>query len=155
MAKKEIMYQIELTERQTKLLSYVCDQFTRLIQGQDQAYQELFEAAWEKRAKKVTGNSMDKEFEGGWYKCREDAEDFCRQIKKRFWNLDNYSLHGIGYDDTADILWDIHCVIRHQLFLDSKRDYFGVDSSPATRVGDEPLITIKKITTTSGNAHLL
>ena len=52
-------YLLELTERQARLLSYVCDQFPRLIQGQGMAYQELFEAAWEKRCKKAVGKGMD------------------------------------------------------------------------------------------------
>ena len=63
------IYTLELTERQAKLLSYACDNFSRLICGQDMAYQDLFEQAWEKRSKEATGNFMDKEFEGGWYNC--------------------------------------------------------------------------------------
>lgn len=44
MAKKkqesEHVYQLELTEKQAKMLSYTCDQFARLICGQDWSYQE-------------------------------------------------------------------------------------------------------------------
>lgn len=36
------IYQLELTERQARILSYACDHFSRLICGQDLSYQELF-----------------------------------------------------------------------------------------------------------------
>ena len=61
------IYTLELTERQAKLLSCACDQFPRLIQGQDGAYQDLFEEAWEKRSKEATGDSMHKGWDGGWF----------------------------------------------------------------------------------------
>lgn len=42
-------YQITLTEKQARLLSYALEQFMRLIVGQDWAFQDLMESAWEKR----------------------------------------------------------------------------------------------------------
>lgn len=62
-------YIIEMNERQARLLSWVCDTFHRLIEGQDDAFQDLFESAWEKRCKEATGKMMDDEF--GW--MAEDA----------------------------------------------------------------------------------
>ena len=74
--KNKPVYRLELTERQAKLLSYACDQFSRLICGQDIAFQDLMEAAWEKRCKEaVGGHGMDKEWDGGWYNMRHDAEE--------------------------------------------------------------------------------
>ena len=73
-------YILEMNERQARLLSWVCDTFPRLIEGQSHAYQDLFESAWEKRCKKATGEMMDDEFEGGWQKMREDAETFCKEM---------------------------------------------------------------------------
>ena len=61
----EKKYTLTLTKEQLKVLSYACDQFSRLICGQDWSYQNLMEEAWEKRSKKATGKIMDKEFEGG------------------------------------------------------------------------------------------
>ena len=142
------IYTLELTERQAKLLSYACDNFSRLICGQDMIYQDLFEQAWEKRSKEATGNFMDKEFEGGWYLMRHQAERLCRLIKKRFWGLDYCSLYGIRYDDTADILFDIHQCIRHQLWLDrpaDKKSNITVDADEAMQFGTEPLVVIKRI----------
>lgn len=137
-------YTIELTEKQARLLSYACDQFARLIQGQDNAYQDLFETAWEKRCKEATGHSMDDEFEGGWQKMREDAETFCKEIKKRFWNLGWCSLNGIHYDDTADILWDIHTALRYQLWKDQPepKSHWTVDAFPPSQVGSEPIAKV-------------
>lgn len=140
-------YTIELTERQVKLLSYTCDRMARLIQGQDWTYQELMEEAWEKRCKESTGKMMDNTFEGGWHNMRSDAEAICKQIKKRFWGLESNALYGIHYDDTADILWDIHQCLRHQLWLDKpdgEKSHITVDSDTPMRVGSEPLIKISK-----------
>jgi len=142
------IYSLELTERQAKLLSYACDQFSRLICGQDWSYQELFESAWETRCKEATGNFMDKEWDNGWYAMRQDAEMFAKQIKKRFWNLKSNAMYGIHYDDTADILFDLHQTIRHQLWLDRPEDeksHITVDASEAMQFGPEPLAVIKRI----------
>ena len=147
--KNKPVYRLELTERQAKLLSYACDQFSRLICGQDMAFQDLMEAAWEKRCKEaVGGHGMDKEWDGGWYNMRHDAEEICQNIKKRFWGLGRQTLYGVYYDETADILFDIHCVIRHQLWLDKpdeNKSTMTVDASEAMQFGKEPLAKIEKI----------
>jgi hypothetical protein len=62
--------------------------------------------------------------------------------------LDYCSLYGIRYDDTADILFDIHQCIRHQLWLDrpaDKKSNITVDADEAMQVGSEPLAVIKRI----------
>ena len=142
---KEKKYTIELTEKQARLLSWACDTLPRLIQGQDWTYQGLMESAWERRSKEATGNMMDIEFEGGWYKMREDAERLCKEIKQKFWGLPINAMHGIHYDDTADILFDIHQVIRHKLWQDDpdpNKSRMTVDASPASQVGSEPLCKV-------------
>jgi len=143
---KNKKYILELTEKQARLLSWACDTFPRIIEGQGHAYQDMFEQAWEKRCKEATGKSMDDEWDGGWHKMREDAENTVREIKRRFWGLSWCSEYGIHYDDTADILWDIHQVIRHQLWKDrddEHKSFMTVDASPATQFGDEPLAEIR------------
>ena len=149
MKKTEIKrpYTLHLTERQTKILSYACDQFSRLICGQDWSYQELMVEAWEKRCKEATGNFMDKEWDGGWHNMRADAERLSKTIKRRFWGLESNAFYGIHYDDTADILFDLHKVIRHQLWLDrpeSEKSHITVDAFEAVQVGDEPLAIIER-----------
>lgn len=149
MKKTEIKrpYTLLLTERQARLLSYACDQFSRLICGQDWSYQELMEFAWEKRCKEATGNFMDKEWDGGWHNMRTEAEQISKTIKKRFWGMESNSMHGILYDDTADILHDIHQVIRHQLWLDrpdSEKSHITVDAYEAIQIGEEPLAIMER-----------
>lgn len=136
-------YTLELTEKQARLLSYACDQFARLIQGQDSSFQDLMEAAWGKRCKKATGNSIDEEWDGGWHTMRDDAERISKEIKQRFWGLPSNTLNGIHYDDTADILWDIHQVLRHELWKNNPdARNFTVDASEAFRFGREPLAKV-------------
>lgn len=135
----EKKYIIEMNERQARLLSWACDTLPRLIEGQDFALQDLMESAWVKRCKEATGKMMDDEFEGGWYKMREDAETFCKEIKRRFWGL---APNGIHYDETSDIIWDIHQCIRHELWLNGDRKYHTVDAYPAHQWGKEPLVKV-------------
>ena len=141
------IYTLELTERQAKLLSCACDQFPRLIQGQDGAYQDLFEQAWEKRCKEATGDSMHKAWDCGWYNMRHEAEKIANEIKKKFWGLDKCALNGIRYDDAADILWDIHRVLRHQFYKDrGDTSLATVDSeNPTSSVGSEPLAIVRQV----------
>ena len=91
---------------------------------------------------------MDDEWDGGWHRMREDAEAICKQIKQRFWGLGSNSMYGIHYDDVADILFDLHTVIRHQLWLDKpedKKSSCTVDAYPAHCWGTEPLAIIRRI----------
>lgn len=146
---QERIYNLQLTEKQAKVLSYACDRLSRIICGQDWTYQEFMEEAWEKRCKEaVGGHGMDKEWDGGWWNMRHEAEEICKKIKKRFWGMESNAMYGIHYDETADILFDLHCVIRHQLWLDrldDKKSTITVDASEAMRVGSEPLAIIKKM----------
>ena len=139
-------YTLHLTKRQVELLSFACDRMSRIICGQDWTYQEFMEQAWEKRCREaVGGNGFDKEWDGGWQNMREDAEAICKQIKRRFWGLGNNELYGIRYDDVADVLFDIHQVLRHQLWIDNgMKTRFTVDSDEAMRFGKEPLADIHR-----------
>lgn len=142
--KKEKKYIIELNERQAQLLSWALNTFPRLIEGQSNAYQDLFESAWEKRCKEATGRMMDDEFEGGWHKMWEDAETFCKDIKKRFWGLAYNADYGIHYDESADILWDIYQCLRYELWKNRSepKSHMAVDAFPATQFGSEPLAKV-------------
>ena len=146
MEKKEKTYNLKLTKRQVKILSYACDRLSRIICGQDWTMQEFLEQAWEKRCKEAVGGSgMDKEWQGGWQNMRYDAEAVCKHIKERFWGLESNAMYGIHYDDTADILFSLHQVLRHQLWLDGDRKFHGVDSDRPMQIGTEPLAEIEKI----------
>ena len=139
-------YIIELTEKQARLLSWACDTFPRLIDGQDRSFQQLMEEAWEKRCNEATGKSMDEEWDGGWHAMREEAERICKEIKQRFWGLPANTINSINYDDTADILWDIYQCIRFQLWKDNpnpNKSKWTVDAFPDHQFGSEPLIKIE------------
>lgn len=142
------VYQLSLTEKQARALSFVCDQYSRLIEGQDAAYQELFESGWEHRCLEATGKRMDDEWDGGWYKMRQEAEEIANNIKLRFWGLPKSHLNGIHYDDYSDMLYDIHRVIRHQLWLDNpNRSMMTVDADNPKdfKFGKETLAEIRRI----------
>lgn len=141
---KEKKYVLELNQKQAELLSWALDTFPRLIEGQDHAYQDLLESAWERRCKKATGRSMDDEFEGGWHKMREDAETFCKEIKRRFWDLAPDANYGIHYDESADILWDIYATLRYEIWKNrpEPKSHNTVNAFPATQFGSEPLAKV-------------
>ena len=148
MTNEKHKYVLELTERQARLLSWACDNFTRIIAGQDFIYQEFMERAWDKRCKEATGHIMDDKWDGGWYEMRRYAESVCKEIKEKFWGLSGQANFGLNYDEDGDIIWDIHQVIRHQLWLDNddeNKSKWTVDASPASQTGESPLAKIKKI----------
>lgn len=141
-------YTLHLTKIQAMLLSWACDRIARIIEGQDWTYQEFFEQAWEKRCKEATGNFMDKEWDGGWDNMRHEAEEISKAVKKRFWGCEANTMYGIYYDPSADVLWDVHQVIRHQLWLDRPEEgksHITVDSDEAMQFGNEPLCKIEKV----------
>lgn len=145
--KNEHIYTLRLTKRQAELLSWTCDQFSRIIIGQDWTYQEMFEQGWEKRCKEATGRMMDEEWDGGWQAMRNEAEELSQHIKKRFFGLDRCTLNGVGYDDSADILFDLYQVIRKQLWddrPDDQKSFMTVDSDKAMQFGSEPLARIER-----------
>lgn len=145
MKENKHVYQLELTERQAKLLSYACDQFMRCIQGQPEAFQQLMEEAWEKRCKEaVGGTGMDKEWNGGWWNMRHQAERLSRLATKWFWGC--HQGYGIHYDDAADIFFDIHRVLRYQFYKDrgDTSKAFVDSENPTSPIGTEPLATIRR-----------
>lgn len=150
--KQETLYNIQLTENQLRILSYVCDTHSRLICGQDMDLCNLMESAWEKHCKKATGNSMDKEWDGGWYKAREDAQRYSKEIRQRFWFCGPATFYGLHYDDTADMLFDMHQVFRHQLWLDMPEEEretmkWTVIADTPMQFSKEPLVKVNKVET--------
>ena len=67
-------------------------------------------------------------------------------MKRRFWGLEPNALNDVFYDKDGDTLWDIHQVIRHQLWQDNpNHQLYTVDASEAHQFGDEPLANMKRI----------
>lgn len=149
MNKEEKVYNIQVTEKQLRILSATCNAYMRLICGQSMDLAELMESAWEKHCKKATDKMIDEEWNGGWSKAREDAETYAQAIRDRFWFCKPGSLYGLGYDETADMLYDIHQVLRHQLYLDLPENEraemkWTVLADPPMQFGKEPLPVVTR-----------
>lgn len=138
---------ITCTEKQLTMLEMVCDRYSRLIEGQlENSLQDVCEEAWCRRNK-------TKEHPHGigspeWYEMRHNLEAGLKEMKKEYWGLSGGSYNGIGYDDWADNLWDMHQVMRHARYLAMPKDKQEllrgtVMAYEAMRVGSEPLIEVK------------
>lgn len=147
---EERVYNIQVTKRQLEVLSQTCDAYMRLICGQPMDLQNLMEDAWEKHCKKATGDRFDKEWQGGWYNARKNAEKISNEIRDKFWFCGPSSWYGLGYDEMADILFDIHQVLRHQLFLDKTPEEkenlkWTVSADTPIAFSKEPLVKVTRI----------
>lgn len=138
-------YKIELNEKQLRALSMVCDRYSRLICGQlDLSVRECCEEAWERHNKTPEHpygiGSKD------WYGMREEVERHLDELKLLCWDCGRNTDYGVGYDEYADMLYDMHQVIRHQLWLDNPdRSGITVDASSAMAFGEEELIKVERL----------
>ena len=140
----EQRYTIEVSKHQLQMLSMMCDRMSRLICGQlGNSVQEFVEKAWCKRHKTKEKPSGMVE---GWSDMRREVEDLLAKLKKLGWGLEKNADYGINYDDTADLLWEMHEVMRHQLWLDNPdRFEWSVDGDKPMKLTDEPMIKVEKI----------
>jgi hypothetical protein len=140
-------YTITLNERQLKLLAYACRVTDRLIIGQlDFSLQECCEAAFEKLHK---GKEAGKIGSDEWYAMRFEVEEAIQRLRKLCWGVEYGENYGLGYDNTADILFDMQKVIEHALWLEKdpqKRSNWTNDAFEHTSpIGDEKNIKVKKL----------
>ena len=144
---KSKQYVITLSERQLRLLAYACRVTDRLITGQlDFSLKECCEEAFEKLHKdKEAGKIGSNE----WYAMRFEVEEAINRLRKLCWGVEYGEHHGIHYDHTADILFDMQKVIEHALWLEedpAKRSKWTNDAFEHTHpVGDEKNIKVNKI----------
>ena len=140
---EEKKFVIELNERQLRALSHICDMYHRLIEGQlDIALQPVLEQAWEKH------HPEWREDKGAWYAMRAKAEAQMAELLEQYWSLIGGRYYGIHYDGYADMIWDMHQVMRHALWREQtaeqkERTRWTVDAYPASQIGEEPLIDVK------------
>ena len=140
-------FTITLNERQLKLLAYACRVTNRLIIGQlDFSLQECCESAFEKLHKD------DKAYEIGsdeWNLMLFKVTGTMEVLRKMCWGVEYGQNHGIGYDETADTLFDMQKVIEHALWLEKdpeKRSNWTNDAFEHTNpFGSEKNIRVKKI----------
>ena len=140
-------YTITLNERQLKLLAYACRVTDRLILGQlDFSLQECCEAAFEKLHK----NDGKGEIGGDeWNFMRFMVTQSIQTLRELCWGVVYGVNHGIGYDNTADILFDMQKVMEHALWLEEdpqKRSNWTNDAFEHTsHIGGEKNIKVNKI----------
>ena len=145
--KENKQFTITLSERQLRLLAYACRVTDRLILGQlDFSLQECCESAFEKlhkddKAKKIGSDD--------WYVMRFVVEKAIQTLRKLCWGVEYGENHGLGYDSTADILFDMQKVMEHALWLEEdpdKRSNWTNDAFEHTNnFGSEKNIKVKKI----------
>ena len=141
------LYTITLSELQLRLLAYACRVTDRLIIGQlDFSLQECCEAAFEKLYK---GKEAGKIGSNDWYAMRYEVTEAIQKLRKLCWGVEYGQNHGIHYDNTADILFDMQKVMEHALWLEEdpeKRSNWTNDAFEHRHpVGDEKNIKINKI----------
>lgn len=142
----EKQFTITLTERQLKLLAYACRVTDRLIIGQlDFSLQECCEAAFEKLHKNDKAGKIGS---GEWNLMRFLVRQAIQTLRKLCWGVENRENHGIYYDETADILFDMQKVMEHALWLEEdpeKRSNWTNDAFEHTSpIGNERNIKVKK-----------
>jgi hypothetical protein len=138
-------FTITLNERQLRLLAYACRVTDRLIIGQlDFSLQECCEEAFEKLHK---GKEAGKIGSDQWHAMRFEVEEAIRRLRKLCWGVEYGEDHGLGYDNTADILFDMQKVMKHALWLEEdpeKRSNWTNDAFEHTSpIGNEPLMKVK------------
>ena len=145
-------YLVELTEKQMQILEYACERQGRLIWGQlEHALQEPCEEAWHEKYAETHPRKPDGQRDLGhstneFWEMQEHVENACRELKSLCWgDVD----HGVGYYETADILFDLYHVMRYQRYLDMPKEIqetcrWTVMSDKPRHYGTEPLALISK-----------
>ena len=147
MAKKnDKQYTITLNERQLKSLAYACRMTDRLIIGQlDCSLQECCEAAFEKIHKDDDLGEIDSQ---PWNMMRSLVDLSVQTLRRVCWGVEYGENHGIGFNDTADILLDMRKVMEHALWLEKdpeERCDITSDAFEHTgQIGSERSIKVKK-----------
>ncbi|MCI7599307.1 MAG: hypothetical protein SOY06_06745 [Prevotella sp.] len=145
--KENKQFTITLSERQLRLLAYACRVTDRLIIGQlDYSLQECCEAAFEKLHKNDEAGKIGSDM---WYTMRYVVEKSMDILRKLCWGVERNTNHGIYYDETADVLFDMQKVMEHALWLEKdpeKRSNITNDAfEHRSPIGDEMNIKVKKI----------
>lgn len=140
-------FTITLNERQLRLLAYACRVTDRLIVGQlNFSLQECCEEAFKKLHKNDEAGKIGSDM---WRTMRYVVEKSMDMLRKLCWGVEHNEDRGIGYDDDADILFDMQKVIEHALWLEQdpkKRSNITNDAFEHTRpFGNERNIKVKKV----------
>lgn len=144
-------YLIEVNERQLQLLSYACDKADRQIIGQlDVSLWHDCMEAWKREYKKDNGiNGALPTLPKEWHDVRAMVDLHVDMLRRLCWHQDRGTMNGIGYDSTADTLYDMHCVFRHALWKEqpeNERSTITNSAFPHNHpIGTEPNAKIIKV----------
>ena len=144
--KENKQFTITLSERQLRLLAYACRVTDRLIIGQlDYSLKECCEGAFLKLHKNDGTGKVGSDM---WNTMRFVVEKSMDVLRKLCWGVERNTNHGIYYDETADILFDMQKVIEHALWLEedpAKRSKWTNDAFEHTSTfGSERNIKVTK-----------
>lgn len=140
-----IQFSLQLNYAQIKALSDACDNYSRILAGQ------LDTGLADTIMNGITKENKGKE-NSELIDMYHQAMHFADELKAYVWNCGIGCSKGVGYDDTSDLLYDIHQVIRHHLWQmqpEPKSHYIN-DAYPAMRFGKEPLAVV---TTLKGDGN--
>ena len=136
-------YTIEVTREQLEGIAYACNITDRLILGQlSIPLQEVCLDAVEKRYAGNPSQWMREKI----IKTSDVVDKHIKELQELCWGLKDGEYNGVGYDEYADMLFDIQKVIEYSLWLeisDGKKSHSTNDAFPPKQCGKEPLITIK------------
>lgn len=145
--KENKQFTITLNERQLRLLAYACRVTDRLIIGQlDFSLKECCEGAFLKLHKNDEAGKVGSDM---WKTMRFVVEKSMDILRKLCWGVVGGQNHGIYFDETADILFDMQKVMEHALWLEedpNKRSKWTNDAFEHTSpIGNEKNIKVKKL----------
>ena len=107
-------FTITLSERQLRLLAYACRVTDRLIIGQlDFSLKECCEGAFLKLHKNDEAGKVGSDM---WKTMRFVVEKSMDILRKLCWGVEGGQNHGIYFDETADILFDMQMTMEHALW---------------------------------------
>lgn len=134
------LFTITLNKRQLELLSEASDCHSRNTCGQlDAGLEEVIEKAIARTYSTADFNKR--------HEISEKVKSLLYEVKSLVWDLSPGTNKGVKYDDGADILFDIHQVIRHHLWKikPEPKHHYTNDAAEATIFGSQPAITIKTL----------
>jgi uncharacterized protein with ATP-grasp and redox domains len=139
----EKKYSLELNQRQLRLIAESLEMNNRMICGQ---LGETFLPPIRNKIYKLIENKDPQ-----WQEKRKIVDNALKTINETLWDGNNY---GIGYDDNADLGYEIYKEILHQFEVEHKQIceqkneeyHHNVHSSkPCLKLTKEPTIIIKEI----------
>jgi hypothetical protein len=110
-------YTIELNEKQLRLINEAVKFTSRWIIG------DCGTNSWPQAATHHQEMDTKKDFDE-WLKRRNQLDALMDVVKMIGWNLNHPgSNKGVGYNEDADALYEMHCAIRHALWLESDDEH--------------------------------